>query len=89
MARSFVTVFDDKILESADVSKAVDDTARSILKAANKNTTAPAGFVPNRIDTNTVRLTSRGAAAVPREVGTRFKSAGRPMKRALDAHEVS
>jgi hypothetical protein len=87
MARAFVNFDDRAILGSDDVRQATEDVARSITRTANKNTNAPAGFVWRWRD-DVVNVSSRGAAAVPREVGTRMNPAGRPMKRALDAHEV-
>jgi hypothetical protein len=88
MARTVINLFEDRITGSDEASQLVEDVATSIVKAANKNTTAPAGFVWKRQDARTIRVTSRGAAAVPREFGTRMKAAGRPMKRSLDMHEV-
>jgi hypothetical protein len=90
MARAFVNLNDDAIVQSRSVSKEVDAVARSIQMTANRNVrNAKIGIVRRRQEDGiTVRITARGAAAAPLEVGTRYVSARRPVKRALDAHEV-
>lgn len=88
MARPRVTLDVPAILSDEGVQKAVEDVARSISKQANRNSTAPIGITYRRIDDETVRIGPRGAAAVPIEYGTKDFPARRPVKRALDAHEV-
>ena len=88
MARSRVTLDVPAILGSEGVQKAIEDAATSIIKQANRNTTAPIGITWRRVDDETVRIGPRGAAAIPVEWAPRHVPARRPVKRALDAHEV-
>jgi hypothetical protein len=88
MARPFIDLNESAILGSAEVNAAAEAVATSIVKTANRNTSAPVGITWRRVDEQTIRIGPRGAAAIAVEYGSRMLSARRPVKRALDAHEV-
>jgi len=88
MARTFVDLDQSAMLGSDGVKAAAEAVATSIIKTANRNTSAPVGITWRRRDEQTIRIGPRGAAAIAVEFGSRSLSARRPVKRALDAHEV-
>lgn len=67
-----------------DALPAVEEKARKIAQAANRNTSAPAGITTETYD-DYVLIGPTGAAGLPVEIGTRNMGARRYFKRAADA----
>jgi hypothetical protein len=83
-----VRLKESAILSSESVQRGLEDLAGSIAKQANSNSDAPIGIGWFRPDEKRVRIGPRGAAAIVVEFGGRSHQARRPVKRALDAHEI-
>ena len=76
------------ILSDPGVLAAVESVATEIVKDANANTSAPIGITWERRG-DVVHIGPRGAAAIAVEYGSYLLPAKRPVKRALDTHQVA